>query len=116
MRRDDDPELAQDEEEDGKDERADHGVDFAPGVDPPPEPADEVEEARPGPDLEDDVEAVLGRVQDEDERPGAEEQEDRGQAPDHDVMLFRGGLVDEAAVEVVDEVGGSPVEMGQVGR
>src|SRR5512140_662675 len=113
---DEDAELAQDEDQQREDERRDHGVDFAPGVDPPPEPADEIKEARSGPDLEDDVERVFGRIEDKDHRAGGEEQDDRGQPADEDVVLFGRRLVDEAAVEVVNEVGRAPVEVGQIGR
>ena len=54
-----------------------HGDDLAPGVDAPPEPADEIEQAGAGADEQDDVEGVLGGVEDEGEEAGAEEDEYR---------------------------------------
>ena len=39
-------------------ERYDHRRDLAPHVDPPPEPAQQEDEPRPGPDLEEDLERL----------------------------------------------------------
>ena len=54
--------LIQDEEGDRDDKRAHHRGDFAPGVHPPPEPADEIKESGPRADLEYDVERLLRAV------------------------------------------------------
>ena len=53
------PLLASDQQHDRHDERADHRDDLAPGVDAPPEPAHQIEQAGARADLQDDVEGVL---------------------------------------------------------
>jgi len=68
-----------------------------------------LEEPGPGPHLEDDVEAVLGRVQDEDEAARRQEQQDRGQPADHDIVLLGAVLLQEAAIKIMHHVGGAPV-------
>ena len=108
--------LGQDQQDQGDGEGADHGHHLAPGVDPPPEPAHEVEEAGPGPDLQDHVEGVLGGVEHVDEPGRAEEQAEGGEAPDQHVVRLGRVLLHEATVEVVHEVRGAPVEMGEDGR
>src|SRR5581483_7882019 len=103
----------EDEKHDRDDEGADHGDDLAPGVDAPPEPAQQVEQAGAGADLQDQVEAALRGLEEEDEGGGEDEEEDGGDAPGEDVVALGGVVADEAAVEIVDEVRSAPVEMGE---
>ena len=57
----------------------------------------------------------LAVVEQEDHGRGADEQQHRSATPGHDVVLFGGLGIHEAAVEIVHQVRGAPVEVGQNG-
>ena len=101
------------QEDDRDQERAGHRDHLAPGVDAPPEPAKDVEEAGPGADLQDQVEAVLGRGHQVHHAGRAHEEADRREPARRDVVVLALARPQEALVEVVDEVRGAPVEVRQ---
>ncbi len=108
--------FLQEQNHQGDKERTDHGDDFTPGVDAPPEPAQEVEQTRTRSDLENDVEGGFGAVKEENQTGGTEEEDQRSNASGHDVVLFRGTLDQETLVEIMDQIGRAPVQVGQNGR
>ena len=110
-----DAELVQGEKDQGRDEGTDHGGHFAPGVNAPPEPAQEIEQAGAGADLEDDVEGVLGGIEKERQDTGANEEADGGQPSGPDIMMFGGVAANEPAIKIVNQVRGAPIEVGEDG-
>ena len=60
--------LLRNEESDGDDERAGHCRDLAPRADAPPEPTKKIDQTRAGANLQNEVKALLRRLQTEDER------------------------------------------------
>ena len=105
-----------DREPDSNEEAREHGGDLAPGVYPPPEPAKEVDQPGAGADRENQVECSLGRIQGVGEQRGADHQQ-RGRHPaGEDIVPFRRIGTEKAPVEVVDQVGRTPVEVGLDGR
>ena len=110
------PLLLAHQQDDGNPERADHRHHLAPGVDAPPEPAQQVEQAGAGADLQDDVEVVLGRVHaGRPSRPSTRNRPTVARRPATHVVLLGGVRPHEAPVEIVDQVRRAPVEVGQDG-
>src|SRR5262249_19850869 len=83
---------------------------------PPPEPADEIKEAGTGPDLQNDVESVFGGFQKEREDGRENEDAQRCDPSGQHVMLFTGVTDYELPIEIVDQIGSAPVQVGQDGR
>ena len=104
-----------DEEVQGHAEGDHHRGQLAPGVDAPPEPAEDEEQARAGADLEQDVESLEG-VLEAQGHGGGDHHQNQGRQPadPHQAPLARVRL-EEALVEVVGDVGGAPVEVGRDG-
>src|SRR6266702_914741 len=99
-------------ERDGDGERAGHGRDFRPCVDAPPVPAQEIDGSGSGADFHDDLPAAGDGVQIDGDPGGGDDQQDGGESRDHYIVSVAGRGAKEAAIEVGDEVGGSPVELG----
>ena len=99
------------------DEGDDHGGDFGPGVEAPPEPAHDEDESGAGAALEDEFPCSGDGVENEEGDDEGGYGHDYGEdAGDGDVVCFVGVGADEAAPGVVDEVAGAPVEVGGEGR
>ena len=102
-------------DDEGGDEGHGHGDDFGPSGDAPPEPAGDVDEAGAGADGEEDLEGLLGGGHEEAEDGGDAVEEDGGDAAGVDVVGFGFMGVDEAPIEIVNEVRGTPIEVGEDG-
>src|SRR5438876_8806364 len=99
-------------ENEGKNGGADGGDDFAPGIDAPPIPAKDEHCAGAGTDAEDDGPPSGDRDELARNPSASKDEYDGKKFADVDVMLFGAVLDEEAAVEIVDEVRGAPVELG----
>src|ERR1017187_1296728 len=108
--------LLENQEDDGCTEGTDHGHNLTPRRDAPPEPAQQVQQAGSRAHRSQQVEAVLGGSQQEDHTRRSDEQQHGGAAPGPDVVFLGGLGVHEAAVKIVHQVGGAPVEVGEDGR
>src|SRR5580692_22630 len=95
----------------GDDERGDHRGDFAPGVDAPPVPAEEKDRTRAGAHAEEELPGGL----DAGDVGGGITAEDDQQDDDYfaceDVVFIAGFADQKAAVEIIDEIGGAPIEL-----
>ena len=92
--------------------REDHGEDFAVGIDAPPEPAQQVDGAGSRTGEQQEVERLGGIRQRQGQESRQDHQRDCADAPHAHHVLFRGILLDEALIEIVDGVGRSPVQVG----
>src|SRR5256885_8638162 len=99
-------------ENEGKNGGADGGDDFAPGVDAPPIPAKDEHCAGAGTDAEDDGPSRGDRNELARNPSASKDEYDGKKFADVDVMLFGAGFDEEAAIEIVDEVRGAPIELG----
>src|SRR5258707_5538385 len=98
-------------ENEGKNGGADGGDDFAPGVDAPPIPAKDEHCAGACADAQDDGPSSGDRNELARNPSASKDEYDGKKFADVDVMLFGAGFDEEAAVEIIDEVRGTPIEL-----
>ncbi len=91
---------------------SDHGRHLAPGIDPPPEPAQQIDEPRPGPERDDELPGVGDRAHEESDDRGQKHEQHGRKLRDGDIVLFTPAANEKPPVEVIDQVAGSPVELG----
>src|SRR5579871_6864697 len=98
-------------ENEGKNGGADGGDDFAPRIDAPPIPAKDQNGARARADAENDGPPGGNGNELAGNPAAAENEEDSKNLADVDVVLFGGIFDEEAAVEIVHQIGSTPVEL-----
>ena len=95
----------------GDDEGERHSRDLAPGVDAPPEPAEDEDQAGAGAEAHQDLEGEGRALKVKGKHAGQDHQYDSGYAADQDHFFFAGLRSGEAFPEVVSNVRGAPVQV-----
>lgn len=96
----------------GQDEGDEHGDDFGHGIHAPPEPAEDVDGSGAGTEEDDVVEGLSCAGEEESGEATEDEGEHAGEAAGPDEFFFARFGFEEAAVEVVDEIGGAEIDLG----
>ncbi len=104
--------LGRDPESHRDQERTRHGRDFGPGIHPPPEPPEQVDQPGAGPDRQDQLERPDRGVEVEGQQRRADHEQRCGDPAGQHVVPLGGAGIEETPVEIVHQVTGAPVEMG----
>ena len=92
-----------------------HSGNFRPGVDSPPEPAQQEDSSRTSADHNDNFKCGQSRFQVQGDEAGENDLNHNPDSTDHNHVLLRGAFVDESLVEVVDHVRRTEVKVSRNG-
>src|SRR6185437_10666145 len=96
---------------DGHGGSGDHGADFAPGINAPPVPSQDVNRAGAEADIQYQIPTLLNGSQLHGGVAGAKHQQHGEYTADEHVMFFRGVSYEESFVQIIHQVRTSPVEL-----